>query len=105
MRISAYRPARSRRSRSSWSEPSLGIRPDSISAAFEFSSRAEGGTRSLKGCRMSGGNSHTLSPTVVIGSDIFLRFSYRQVPSELEAVLTILPLGINLVVSKDLIVA
>jgi hypothetical protein len=74
-------------------------------AAFEFSSRAEGGTRSLKGCRMSGGNSHTLSPRVVIGSsDIFLRFSYRQAPSELEALLTILPLGITEVVSKDLIV-
>ena len=50
---------------------SLGTMPDSISAAFELSSKAPGGMRSLKGWRMSGGNSQT-PVSVATDEDIWL---------------------------------
>src|SRR5215471_14099919 len=71
MRNSLYRPCISRRFRSPGSVPSLGIMPDNMSAALEFSRSADGGTRSLKGCMIKGGNCHTVSPSVVVG-DMFL---------------------------------
>ena len=48
------------------SAPSLGITPESMSAAFEFSSSAEGGIRSLKGCSIHGGSSQIPGPRIVV---------------------------------------
>jgi len=50
---------------------------DNIRAALELSNRLAGGTRSLKGWRMSGGNSHTAIPSVVVEDDIGSQFPYR----------------------------
>ncbi len=88
MRISLYRPAISLRWSSSSDVPSGGIRPDNINAALELSSNAEGGTRSLKGCRISGGSSWTRSSPVLCGVGFVLRVSYRRSSHTLERLFT-----------------
>src|ERR1700683_867928 len=70
-----------RRPNSSGSVPSLGISPDNIRAALELSKSAAGGVCSLKGWRISGGRSQTISSGDV---GIWLSMSYRRNSEKLD---------------------
>jgi hypothetical protein len=47
---------------------------------LEFSSKAEGGTRSLNGCKIRGGKSQTVSPRVFRDVDMVLKLYLSAKP-------------------------